>query len=460
VNRRERLLRGRLERELTHRAAYDSLTGLANRTRFIGEVEQAVARAQRDGAFVGVLAIDLDDFKIINEMVGHARGDRLLVAFAQRLSGLLRREDTAARLSGDEFAVLVEAIGNPADIHEVAGRIVDSLTEPFRVAGQAVTISASLGVATTGEATTAEELIRQADLAQLLAKSEGKRQWRHYQANAHAALTERLELRGALEEALANDQFTLHYQPIVDVATGGTAGMEALVRWQHPTRGMVPPGQFIEVAEATGLIVPLGTWVLRDALATAARWRREGAPIGYVSVNVSARQFRTAGFVDTVLAALEQAAVGPDVLMLEITESLLLRDDDRIWEDLNRLRRLGVRIAIDDFGTGYSSLSYLRLFPVDALKIDKSFTDHIVGSDQQRAVVDAMLRLATALRLRVIAEGIETAEQRDMLAGMGCPYGQGYLFSRPLPMTDAEQWLLRDAQRYRPAAGAGSTVAI
>jgi diguanylate cyclase (GGDEF)-like protein len=431
--------RRQLERELTHQAFHDSLTGLANRVLFRDRVEHAVARAQRDSGLVGVLFIDLDDFKVVNDTLGHAVGDQLLIAVAERIAGVLRPHDTAARLGGDEFAALIEDTGSAQDIEQTAERIVNALSAPFTVDGETVSGVASVGVGTTADASEASELLRQADLALYVAKGEGKGRWRRYQSDLHTTLVERLELRGALDQALHEDQFLLHYQPIVDLASGVPVGFEALVRWQHPTHGMIPPGQFIEVAEESGLIVPIGSRVLEQAIAAAAGWQRRLPPgrAHYVSVNVSARQFRTPGFVDQVTRVLDASGVAPGTLMLEITESLLLRDDDQVWADLNALRERGVRLAIDDFGTGYSSLSYLRTMPIDVLKIDKSFIDDMVASRQQRAVVAAIVRLAETLDLRVVAEGIEQNDHRDLLRRMGCPLGQGYLFARPLPEDEA-----------------------
>ncbi|HWG99710.1 MAG TPA: diguanylate cyclase, partial [Pilimelia sp.] len=300
--------RRRLEAELTHRALHDSLTGLANRVLFHDRTNRAITRSQRTGTLIGVLFIDLDDFKVVNDTLGHQMGDELLLAVGQRLTGVLREHDTAARLGGDEFAILVEDATHPADVEAVAARVLAALSVPIAVGGELLSGHASIGVAIGGDASDAAELLRQADLALYLAKSEGKNQWRRYETTLHAALLERLELRAALERAVAERAFTLYYQPIVELANDAPVGAEALVRWVHPTRGMIPPGQFIEVAEETGLIVPIGSWVLRTAVGTAARWRREfpeRAP--YVSVNVSARQFRSPGFVDEVRAALSDA---------------------------------------------------------------------------------------------------------------------------------------------------------
>ena len=433
-----------LSRDLAHQAFHDSLTGLANRVLFTDRVEHALARANRNGGLVGVLFVDLDDFKVINDTQGHRIGDELLVAVAQRLSGVLRPHDTTARLGGDEFAALLEDATRSADVEEVAERVVSALAEPFLIGDEVIHAAASVGVAITTDAATTEDLLRQADLALYMAKGQGKNQWRRYQTTLHTAIVERLELRSALDQAVSDGAFILHYQPIVELSSGNLAGFEALIRWPHPTRGLVPPGAFIEVAEESGLIVPMGMWVLDNALATAARWWKTTPPghRHYVSVNVSARQFRAPRFVDRVQEAIERAGVPPASVLLEITESLLLRDDEQVWADLTTLRESGVRIAIDDFGTGYSSLGYLRKVPIDVLKIDKSFIDEVHTSSQQRAVVEAIVRLADTLNLQVVAEGIEERAQCDVLVEMGCPYGQGYLFSRPVPVNQADLWLV------------------
>jgi EAL domain-containing protein (putative c-di-GMP-specific phosphodiesterase class I) len=294
--------------------------------------------------------------------------------------------------------------------------------------------ASSVGVATNRDAASAIELLRHADLALYQAKADDKGTWQCYRSELHAAMVDRLETRLALHEAIDTAQFRLQYQPIVGMETGLVVGVESLVRWQHPTRGLLSPYHFIEVAEESGSIVAIGSWVLREALAQFARWQAAegGTTLRYISVNVSARQFRTPGFVDQVRTAIADAGARPEWLLLEITESLVLRDADQVWDDLRVLRALGVRIAIDDFGTGYSSLSYLRQMPVDVLKLDKSFIDDILGSEQQRALVDAIVTLARNLDLAVVAEGIEQASQRAELISMGCPYGQGYLFSRPV----------------------------
>jgi diguanylate cyclase (GGDEF)-like protein/PAS domain S-box-containing protein len=440
--------RRRLEAELTHRALHDSLTGLANRVLFHDRTHRAVQRAHRNGTLAGVLFVDLDDFKVVNDTLGHARGDELLVAVGRRLDEVLREHDTAARLGGDEFAILVEDATHPADIEQVAERVLAALAVPVEVGGEVLSGNASVGVAISTDATDAPDLLRQADLALYLAKSDGKQRWRRYNTTLHTALLQRLEVRAALDQAIANEQFVLHYQPIVEMAGRDAVGFEALVRWDHPERGLVPPGEFIEVAEESGLIVPIGAWVMRTAVATAAGWRRDhpgAAP--YVSVNVSARQFRAPGFMDEIRGTLAAEELPPQALLLEITESLLLRDDEQVWTDLATLQALGVRIAIDDFGTGYSSLSYLRQMPIDVVKIDRSFVRSMAGSPQQAALVDGIIRLAHTMGLAVVAEGVEETAQRDLLLDMGCQHAQGFLFARPLPVGELAPWLAPERVR-------------
>ena len=435
--------RRQLERELTHQAFHDSLTGLANRVLFADRLQHALARGARDGSVVGVLFIDLDDFKIVNDTLGHATGDQLLIAVGERIACALRADDTAARIGGDEFAALVENVQDPGAVEETASRILAALAEPIIVDGAPLQAVASIGITTTPEADTADALLRQADLALYVAKGAGKNQWRRYQSHLHSAMVERLELRSALDHAVNEGHFLLQYQPIVDLGTDEAVGFEALVRWHHPQRGVIAPDEFIEVAEESGLIVPMGRWVLDQALHTVAQWRRilPRTRQPYVTVNVSVRQFRQSGFVEQVKASLEYAGVPPQALVLEITETLLMGDDEQIWADLAMLQEFGVRIAIDDFGTGYSSLSYLRQRPIDILKIDKTFIDDMVGSEQQLALVAGIISLARALNLTVVAEGIEDATHRVILAQLGCPLGQGYYYSAPLDATEALAWL-------------------
>ncbi|GJF27751.1 hypothetical protein KNE206_04510 [Kitasatospora sp. NE20-6] len=445
-----------MERELTHRAFHDSLTGLANRVLFQDRVGHALSRSGRRGTVTGVLFIDLDDFKVVNDTQGHAVGDELLVAVSLRISTALRTSDTAARLGGDEFAVLVEDALSPADVGATATAVLAVFEEPFRLSSGAVRVAASVGVATTEDSEDGAELLTHADLALYSAKAAGKRQWCRYRPALQAGLVERHELNESLDTAIAESAFALYYQPIVDLTNSALVGFEALVRWPHERRGMVLPEEFISLAEESGQIVPLGAWVLERAVTEAAEWQRlsgglraaDGRSPLRVSVNVSGRQFRDAGFVDTVRRVIDQSGIEPGTLVLELTETVLMRRDERVRTDMQMLGDLGVRIAIDDFGTGYSSLSYLREFPISILKIDKSFIDGLGHSQQQYALVEGIARIADTLGVQVIAEGIENTVQRDLLAAMGCPLGQGYLFARPLTNDQAGRLVDDDA---RPA---------
>jgi diguanylate cyclase (GGDEF)-like protein/PAS domain S-box-containing protein len=431
--------RRRLERELTHQAFHDALTGLANRKLFADRLEHALARAARDGSMVGVLFIDLDDFKTVNDTLGHAAGDVLLKAVAERISGALRADDTAARLGGDEFAALIENVWDAAAVEDTAQRILTAFAAPVPFDGdrplQAV---ASIGITTTPEADTADELLRQADLALYVAKGAGKNRWRRYQRHLHDAMVARLELRSALGHAVNEGHFLLQYQPIVSLSEGDDriVGFEALVRWAHPTQGVIAPKEFIDVAEESGLIVPIGRWVLDQALHTLGQWHRvlPRARRPYMSVNVSVRQLLEGDFVEQVMQSLAYAEVPPGALMLELTETLLTGDHETIWRDLSALREQGVRVAIDDFGTGYSSLAYLRQRPVDVVKIDKVFVDDMAGNEQ---LVGGIIGLARSQGLDVIAEGIESPLHRELLIRLGCPLGQGFLFSSPVDGTEA-----------------------
>jgi diguanylate cyclase (GGDEF)-like protein/PAS domain S-box-containing protein len=429
-----------LEDELKHRAFHDALTGLPNRLLFQDRAAHGLAQARRDGTTAGVLFVDLDDFKVVNDTMGHSVGDELLVAVGMRLSALVREADTAARLGGDEFALLIGHASDSAAVEAFAERVVQAFSEPFTLSSGSVITTVTVGVATTKDSVDVDELLRHADLALYAAKAAGKRQWRRYQPVLSAGMVRRRELQAALEEAVTHSAFTLAYQPIVTLTTGELAGFEALVRWPHPQWGMMQPNQFIALAEETGQIVPLGSWVLGRAAADMYRWQRRlpGQVPLYVSVNVSARQFGDSGFVDGVRRVLATSGLEPSALMLELTESILLRRDERIYSDLMELKVIGVRLAIDDFGTGYSSLSYLRELPIDVLKIDKSFVDGIASSEQRLALVEGIVQIARTLQLEVVAEGIESEVQRDLLIAMGCQFGQGYLLAMPLGGNQAE----------------------
>ncbi|OKK03902.1 aminotransferase class I/II [Streptomyces sp. CB03234] len=437
-----------LERELTHRAFHDSLTGLPNRVLLLERLERALLRGRRDATLTCVLFVDLDDFKVVNDMMGHSVGDELLVAVARRLTAALRRTDTAARLGGDEFAILMEGARGPEDAERLAAQVVAALDEPFRLTTGATSVSACVGVATARDSDEAEELLGHADLALYAAKTAGKGQWQRFRPDLHAGMVERHELQAGLDSAINEEAFALRYQPVVEINGGAVAGFEALIRWPR-RRGLVPPDQFITLAEETGHIMPLGAWVLDRAARDVARWQRDRprTPPLYLNVNVSARQFIDPSFIEVVQRVVDTSGLARGSLVLEITESVLMRRDEQIRATMRTLKRLGVSIAIDDFGTGFSSLSYLREFPIDVLKVDKSFIDDIVTDGQQVALVEGIVRIADVLGLQVIAEGIENAGQRDLLGAMGCRFGQGYLFARPMTTDEARRYLFVAGER-------------
>ena len=434
--------RRQLEDRLTNQAFQDPLTGLCNRTRFTAQVEAAVEDPVHALAGAAVLSVDLDDFKLVNDGYGHVVGDAYLRDAGERIAAAVRPAGLAARVGGDQFAVLVQGTTATQAVEEVAARVVTTLAQPTMIDGQTIRCGASVGLATTGDAHTSVDLLRHADLALYEAKGAGKQQWRRYDVNMSSAIMERLQLRAALGEALSTSALRLEYQPIVALDSGETVGLEALLRWEHPTRGRLGPAQFIDVAEDSGLIGPIGEWALRSALHEAAKWSqgsRQTSP--YVSVNVSARQFGSADVFDMVQRALAETGVPPGRLLLEITESLLLHDDKDVLEGLRALRSVGVRIAVDDFGTGYSALSYLERVPLDIMKLDRAFTNRISSSPKQRELVAGIVQLAGTLKLEVVAEGIESVQEYGVARQIGCLYGQGYLFSKPLSPTRALRWV-------------------
>ncbi|GAB2848468.1 hypothetical protein GCM10027074_14020 [Streptomyces deserti] len=439
----------KLERELTHQAFHDSLTGLANRVLFQDRVSHALVQAQRDGTVVGVLFIDVDDFKVVNDMHGHSVGDELLVALSLRLQTAVRASDTAARIGGDEFALLVEGSVSPTGVERFTEHVMGVFAEPFRLSVGPVSTYASIGVATTEDSIDSVELLTHADLALYAAKTAGKRQWRRYHPDLQRGMAERATLQEGLDSSSIETSFMVLYQPIVELTSGRITGFEALVRWPHSTRGMVLPEQFITLAEESGQIVPLGAWVLDRAATDAVRWqgslRRDRTAKGsepYVSVNVSPRQFRDEEFYQVIRRALDLSGIEPSSLVLELTESVLMYNDERILAEMSSLTDLGIRIAIDDFGTGYSSLSYLREFPISILKIDKSFIHELGRSPEQYALVEGITHLADTLGLTVIAEGVEDVRQQELLISMGCRFGQGYLFAEPVTADEAEHLVL------------------
>ncbi len=427
--------RKHLEAELINQALHDPLTGLANRTLLLDRLAHALARAERTGSPNTVLFIDLDAFKTVNDSLGHAVGDKLLIAVAERLGAGLRSTDTIARLGGDEFAVMLEDTGTEVAI-QIAERLAAGLASHLAVGDRQMLVRASIGIA-TGEPgqRAADELLRDADLAMYMAKRQGKGRYAVFQAVMHTAALERLELEADLSRALGAREIVVYYQPIVRLEDRSVAGMEALVRWNRPGHGLVAPAGFIGVAEETALILDIGRFVLQEACRQFGVWRSEhpASPPGQLSVNLSALQLKDKRLVDDVGEALELAGLKPGCLVLEITESMLMEEPETAVERLRDLKALGVRLAIDDFGTGYSSLSYLRRFPVDVLKIDKTFVGALAGGPEDAALAHAIVKLAQTLNLGTVAEGIETEQQLDEVRRLGCELGQGYLFARPLP---------------------------
>jgi diguanylate cyclase (GGDEF)-like protein/PAS domain S-box-containing protein len=433
--------RHRFEAALEHQALHDELTGLPNRTLVMDRIEQGLARLDRRRTGMAVLFVDLDRFKVINDSRGHAEGDRLLREVARRLQRPLRAGDTVGRLGGDEFVMICDEIVDESDAVAVAERLAEELAAPVDLDGAVVHVSASIGIALAWSAgPTAETLIANADLAMYRAKEEGRDRYALFEEDLHRNMVARHELEAALHVALADDELILHYQPIVRLLDGRITAVESLVRWERPGHGMLPPGRFIQVAEETGLIVPLGNWVIDRALRDAAGWPvpPTGEPID-MTINLSARQLAAPGLIDVVVAALDRHQVDPGRVVFEVTESALVDDMDIAVTTLNRLKDLGVRIAIDDFGTGHATFDYLRRFSMaDSLKVDRSFVEGLDGpSVQDRAIVSASLVLADSLGLRSVAEGVETPAQLEVLRSLGCDLAQGYLFSRPVSRDEA-----------------------
>jgi diguanylate cyclase (GGDEF)-like protein len=418
---------------MLHQALHDALTGLPNRALFTDRIQHALSQGRRRGTACGVIFLDLDRFKTVNDSLGHAAGDELLVTVARRIDASLRAADTAARLGGDEFAVLLEDLSGVDEAVLVAERIVAALSGPAVVQGREVHVKASVGIA-VGR-TGASELLRQADVAMYRAKTDGKGRHRVYEASMQAEVVERLELEGELLRAIERDEIAVHYQPVIALDGHTLAGFEALARWTHPTRGLVAPPQFIPLAEENGSIVQLGRQILRTACRQAARWLTEfpTAETRIMSVNLSGRQLEDPNIVADVAAALADSGLPACALVLEITETVLMRDTEATIARLTALKALGVRLAVDDFGTGYSSLRYLRRFPIDILKMAKPFVDGLdAGDDEGRALARAIVELATSLKLACIAEGIEAPAQADVLHELGCGLGQGFHFARPM----------------------------
>ncbi|MGE3272886.1 MAG: putative bifunctional diguanylate cyclase/phosphodiesterase [Chloroflexota bacterium] len=438
------------EQALRYQAFHDSLTDLPNRTLFVDRVERALARAQAagNGSAVAVMFIDLDNFKVINDSLGHTLGDQLLIGLTERISSCLRHEDTLARLSGDEFAILVEDMRHEDAARRLAERVHEQLQVPFILDRREVFASVSIGIVVSGPSHVGpNDLLRDADLAMYRAKANGKARCEVFDHTMNAQVTERLAMETAMRRALERQELRVYYQPIVRVDTASIVGFEALVRWQHPDRGLISPAEFIPLAEETGMIVPIGAWVLEEACRQVQLWRQERCVNRglLLSVNVSARQFQSPELVGTVADVLKKTGFDPTHLKLELTESLMMHDVERTIQRLHELKGLSIQLVVDDFGTGYSSLAYLRRFPISVLKVDKSFVWRLGMDPGDDAIVRSIVTLASDLGMQVVAEGIETAEQLEVLRALECDFAQGYFFSPPVPAHVAEAFVTPSA---------------
>lgn len=430
------------EQQLDHLAHHDSLTGLPNRLLFNDRLIQCLANAARNKTMVAILFLDLDRFKFINDTLGHSVGDLLLQSVSERLQGCIRDADTLARMGGDEFTIILSNISNIEAIETITRRAVDAISAPFKLANRELFVTVSIGVSLyPADGTDAETLIKNADTAMYRAKEQGRNNYQFYTKSLNVAALTRMQLEGDLRRAVERNEFVLHYQPIVAIHNGQILGAEALIRWQHPERGLIPPAQFITLAEETGLIMPISDWVLQSACAQNKDWQDKGLPPISVAVNVSARHFRNDGLVPAVQNALAVTGLSPKYLELEITEGVLMDSMDSVVDILNSLKNINLRLSIDDFGTGYSSLTCLKQFPINAVKIDQSFIRDLATNADDAAIAHAVIAMAQSLKRSVVAEGVETFEQFQLLQSLGCDEIQGYLISRPLPADDFERLL-------------------
>jgi diguanylate cyclase (GGDEF)-like protein len=446
--RRESAKRVQAEQAARFLATHDPVTELPTRLLLQDRLDMQIALARRENHGLCVLVVDLDSFKTVNDHLGHNAGDDVLREAASRMQATLRASDTVARLGGDEFIAILPAVETPEAAGIVASKILQCLQAPFTIAGQAVYVTASIGVAMfPSDGTDGVTLIKNGDLAMFRAKEQGRRSFQLFSESMTRRALGRVNVEHGLRQALEQGQLVAHFQPQADLDSGRIVGMEALLRWNHPERGVVPPNDFIPVAEETGLIVPLGEWVLEAACRQTRAWQAQGHPDLRVAVNLSVVQLRERDLADRFAAILERTGLDPRYLELEITEALVLRTDENSRDQLAKLRAMGVRLAIDDFGTGYSSLAYLTRLQVDTLKIDRSFVGELTPGSNTEAVVRAITAIARSLQLRVIAEGVETEQQRDLLAALGSHEMQGYLFSRPLPAAEATRLLAQRAHK-------------
>jgi len=433
--------RKRAEERQHHLANYDALTGLPNRVLLMDRLRQAIVEAERRNRLVAVMFVDLDRFKTVNDSLGHGIGDLFLKEVAERLRGCVREGDTVARLAGDEFVLIISDMTHANDATRVANKVLDYLSRPIHIAGNKLFTSGSLGITVFPfDARGVDDLLQNADIAMYRAKDAGRNTYAFYTAEMTSEAQARMTLESAVRQGLEQHEFLLHYQPVIDLRRGEISGVEALLRWQHPTRGLVLPGEIIPLAEETGLIQPLGEWALR-ASCEQIRELRALHPMLRVAVNMSARQFQQPNLVETVAGILRQTGFDPAALELEITESLLMQNVVETTATMHKLGELGVCFAVDDFGTGYSSLAYLKHLPIARVKIDRSFVSSIPADGNDTAIVTAIISMAHGLGLEVVAEGVETAEQLDFLRAQGCDLAQGYYFSRPLAMDALRLWL-------------------
>jgi diguanylate cyclase (GGDEF)-like protein len=437
----------RSEVKIEYMAHHDALTDLANRVLLNERLEQALGRIHLE-EMVAVHHLDLDQFKAVNDTFGHPAGDKLLKIVADRLRGLVRETDTIARMGGDEFVVVQAPIADPAESTSLAQRIIALMSEPFDLDGHQAVIGASIGIAVgPSDGLKPDELLRNADLALYRAKGDGRGTFRFFETAMDLQMQTRRIMERDLRKALSSGQFELYYQPVVNLASGDISGFEALIRWNHPEQGVIPPASFIPLAEETGLIVPVGEWVIRQACATAAQWPGDLS----IAVNISAAQFRNPGLLQVIVGALATSGLDPTRLEIEITETVLLQNRETTLAVLRQLRELGIRIAMDDFGTGYSSLTYLQCFPFDKIKIDRSFVKDITENTGSLNIVRAVAALAKGMGMTATAEGVETSEQLDRITSEGCTEMQGFLFSRPVPASEIERLFLLRHEAQKPA---------
>jgi diguanylate cyclase (GGDEF)-like protein len=439
-------------RQLRHLATHDALTSLPNRVLLDDRLAQAIVHSERDGQQFALLMLDLDRFKLINDSLGHRAGDAVLNEVARRLNTVVRNIDTVARVGGDEFVLVISPAAERKDAEEIGGRVNEALQMPMRIAGVDLHVSSSIGVAFyPADGPTAENLLAHADAAMYHAKQRGRNNLQYFSASMDSVTRERVSLESDLHQALRQQQFELYYQPKADIATSDVHSAEALIRWRHPQRGLILPAEFIPLAEECGLINEVGAWVLREACRQCKAWQLEGLPPLRVAVNVAAPQFRQGNLLEVIRGALQEAQLEPRWLEIELTESAVMTNPEESAEILERLSRMGVLVSVDDFGTGYSSMSYLRRFPIDKLKIDRSFVKDLGTRAEDASIVQAIISLAHSLRLKVVAEGVETSEQLKFLQSLNCDQYQGFHFSPPLPAAEFAN-LVRSWQKAEDGA--------